>query len=415
MKIGPCRLTKAEYDRAVAEYTALHEGLPPRELVCERLPPPSPAARVLGRATEIQYRKATPAKEGRAAAAWDPPVRRTYSYHHPYASQARPRLVVDAAGQLGMDAGRYEVTRRGIEDRVAPGTRTEPELRRPHVRPERAPRAPRALTTLGTLEWIAYKGKTPGRAARLVFPPAIAPDLARDPDGDLHVLGGRYVITERGVERMYYDNPRRRSRSGRRRRANPHRRSHHRYDNPLDARGHMHSARTGRFARSRRHRYANPSARASRGGSTAGERAGRMILASVVVGAVAVVTAVGLDMALAGLAWTAPVKALVKIGAGLAVGVGIGAAAKMPSDPSRLGVAPALASGVAIGGVYSGLRDLWALYVAPMLAPAPVAPPLPPPNPNPTGYAWPAAQAQLPGGVPASYVPYTPATCGVYR
>lgn len=346
---GACRIAPAAASKLKQDFMALHEGLPARELVCEPWSG-NPVKRVLGRATEIQYIKEIPDE--------------VPSYHHPWAEQAQPKIGVDAAGQIKFASGRYETTRRGIEDRIRPGTNS-PEtlkyLKKPYVQAEKWPLVPGSLNTLGTLEFIRYKyqdGRT-WREKSLIFPPETAPLIAHDEHGNLHALHGQYRISEeRGVE------------------------------GPMRARyGH------------RSHRRHNPaSAVVPAGQMTAGKRAGRMVLNSLIVGAVGAGEIVLAGYLLKKVTWSAPVKALTKIGAGL--GLGLGFAYALPG-------APQVAAGVSVGGVIDGMMDLFNTYIAPRLmaapTPAPVAQPTTPP----------AAQAFLPGGIPNQYSGYSPAACGV--
>lgn len=346
-------------------YTALHEGKEPDEFLTETWRPYQ-GVRLLGpnaRATEIQYKKKIPD---------DFP-----SYHHPWADQAQPSIGIDSRRQVVIFAGKYETTRRGIEDRVLPGMETVEYLKQPYVQKERVPGRPRMLITLGTLEWIGYKEFVNGGwvTKKLVFNPSIAPEIAHDQNGDLHVLHGRYVISETGVEDSM-------------KRSHRHRRSHHRYSNPA-------------------------SIAARHGGETGAKRAGRMILNSVIVGGVATLTAVGLNMGLAKLAptWTLAgggtatqqtYGALSKIGLGL--GLGLGSAYVLPNQPQ-------VAAGISVGGVVDGFLDLWNIYVAPRIASMSA------PSSTTTTTTTTTAPAGLPmggwGGLPRQYQGVSPAACGV--
>jgi len=356
-RVGACTLPGAKAAKLTEEYTALHEGLPPEEFICEQWDK-VPIKHVLGRATEIQYIKKIPDE--------------VPSYHHPWAKQARPKIAVDSAGHLQFATGRYETTRRGIEDRITPGTKSAETfryLRQPYVQTEHWVPAPRSLNTLGVLEFVRYKNGE-GRSAatkELLFPREAAPVIAHDQDGNLHALHGRYRIhPERGVEvtMSSYDNPRRHSYYGRRSR--------------------------------RRHNPA--SAIVPAGGGTAGQRAGRMVLNTLVVGAVGTGEVVLMGYVLRNKPMAAPTRALVKIGVGL--GGGLGLAYVAPG-------APYLAAGFAVGGMIDGLMDLWNAYIAPRLVSAPAT------QPTTQTSTPPAAQALMPGGIPRQYAGYSPAACGV--
>lgn len=369
MNDSRCRIDDDRRDLLAQKYTALHEGRTLEELLCEEWQSPRGAS-PFGVATEIQYKKKVP--EGKP------------SYHHPWEDYAQPTIAVDKNGQLVFYAGKYETTRRGIEDRVLPGMPTVEYLKQPYVQPEKLPGPPKELITLGTLEWIGYKVHTSDgwKNDRLVFNPSIAPEIAHDQDGNLHVLHGRYLITDTGVEEsmkharrhhMSYDNPRR----GRSRRA---RRRHFAYNNPT------------RVAVAVR-------------GETGAQRAGRMIMNSVVVGGVATLTAVGMNMALARVAWSGGVKAATKIGVGLVGGLGL--AYLLPTVPS-------VAAGFSVGGVIDGFLDLWNMYVAPRLTAmttSTTTTTTTTQTPAPTG-TLPAGQAMF-GGIPRQYAGYSPAACGV--
>lgn len=354
-RVGACTVPQAKAEKLSEQYTALHEGLAPREFICEEMAE-KPVKRVLGRATEIQYLKEIPDEEP--------------SYHHPWKSQAQPKIGVDEDGRLHFAAGRYETTRRGIEDRINPGTKS-PEtyryLKQPHVQREHWVPAPRTLNTLGTLEYVRYKSVDSSKATvkDLVFPRDAAPVIAHDEDGNLHALHGRYRVTDRGVEKTMssYDNPRRR---------------------------HSHYGR-------RSHRRRNPTEMVPTSG-TFGQRAGRMVMNSLVVGGVGTGEVVLVGYALRNKVMSAPTKALVKLGIGL--GGGLGLAYALPK-------VPAVAAGFAIGGVIDGFMDLWNAYIAPRLvsAPAPTSTSSTPPAPS--------AQVLMPGGIPRQYAGYSPAACGV--
>ncbi len=362
MKRG-CRMTAAARAKAIRDYTALHEGLPPKELICEQVKNPPSRPRVLGRATEIIYKKDTPNERAR--------------YRHPWASQAQPTIAVDSTGKLWFYAGKHETRKRGIEDRVVPGQKPSPYLAQPYVRPERLPSVPKSLTTLGTLEQIRYKGD--GRPRTLKFPATIAPVIAHDTQGNLHVLRGQYVITNEGDVAPMFLNPRRRRRSRRHSYMNA-----MSYDNPR-------RRRRSRRRHSRRNPvFLNPTRR----GSTA-QHAGRMALNSLAVGGVAALTFVAADYGVAYLmpAQSVPVKALAKIVGGLLLGFG----ASM--------LQPQVGAGIAIGGVTDGAVDLWRAYVTPQIAAlsAPAVVPV----------TTAAGQVLMPGGIPMQYAGYSPAACAV--
>lgn len=381
MKVGACNISEEDRARAVEMHTALHEGLPPDELICETWSNER-VKHKLGRATEIQYIKKIPDE--------------IPSYHHPWAAQARPTIGVTPSGSVRIYAGKYETTRRGIEDRVTDGMKTVKYLKQPYVQPEYLPNNPTGLITLGKLEWIKYIPHSDGDGGSLTgsrqtkekvlkFSESTAPIIAHDQNGDLHILGGQYTINEGLIKEPGVSNPMahaRKSRSRRSRHAsgfmfggysNPRRRSH---------RG------------SRRGRRHNPTA-TMLSKSTA-SKAGDMILGSIIVGGVAVVSAVGIDMLMAKIAPTlsVPASAASKIGIGLAGGLLL--AYFLPKSMESI---PA---GVSVGGVFEGFRDLYNFYIAPQLAPGPVVAITPP-----------AAQAMLPGGIPQAYQAYSPQACGV--
>ncbi len=375
MKVGVCNISEQDRDVAVEMHTALHEGLPPTELLCETWSNDR-VSKKLGQATEIQYIKKIPDE--------------VPSYHHPWAAQAQPTIGVTSNGQLRFFAGKYETTRRGIEDRVNPGMATVKYLKQPHVQREYLPSDPTGLITLGKLEWIKYNCNTPsGQVTKVLkFPKSIAPTVAHDQNGDLHLLGNQYLITEQGVEETMA-HARKHSRS---------RRSHSAgmlfggYDNP------RRSSRARRRGHGRRR--SNPSAVIiQRGSRSALQRAGDMLLSTAIIGSVGVATGAALDIATMKLmpTWSVLAKALTKIGAGVGIGMGVAA---LTSEKYA-----ALPAGIAIGGAVSGLRDLYNLYLAQSVntffAPAPVVV-LPP-----------AAQVLMPGGVPQAYQAYSPQACGV--
>jgi hypothetical protein len=356
-------MTAAARAKAIRDYTALHEGLPPKELICEPVPETPSKPRVLGRATEIIYKKDTPNERAR--------------YRHPWASQAQPTIAVDRNGKLWFYAGKHETRKRGIEDRVVPGQKPSPYLAQPYVRPERLPPVPKSLTTLGTLEQIRYKGD--GRVRTLKFPATIAPVIAHDTQGNLHVLRGQYVITNEGDVAPMFLNPRRRRRSRR-----------HSYMNAMSYDNPRHRRRRSR----RRHRR-NPFLNPTRRGRATTQHAGRMALNSLAVGGVAALTFIAADAGVAYLmpAQSVPVKALAKIAGGLLLGFGASL------------LQPQVGAGIAIGGVTDGAVDLWRAYVTPQIAalqaPAVVTP------------TAPGGQVLMPGGIPAAYAGYSPAACAV--
>lgn len=378
---GSCRIDSAKKSRITEAYTSLHEGKSPDEFLCEEWSSPRQIA-TLGRATEIQYKKKVP--EGAPF------------YHHPWANQAQPTIAVATIGglsrQLVFYAGKHETTRRGIEDRVLPGMPTVKYLQEPHVQKEKLPSKPTALITIGTLDWIRYKAATEygEQEKELRFNHSNAPDIAHDQFGNLHVLGGHYRVDPVGeIETMRARHRRTRKHHGRRMHnpsvfANPHHRHH------------------------RHHRRHNPAVTmTAQSGESQGEKAMRMVMFSAVVGGVATVTAVGLNLVLnQSFASSIPVggKAAIKIGIGLLGGVGLAFIAPAP-----------LAAGVGVGGVVDGLLDVYNLYVAPMLQSALPAPPVAASTAAPTTSSAPApgSQALLPSGLPRTYQGVSPAACGV--
>lgn len=388
---GACRIDSSKKSELTEAYTALHEGKTPDEFLCEDWSKPR-SIEIIGHATEIQYKKKVP--EGAPF------------YHHPWAEQAQPTIAVARMGglprQLVFYAGKNETTRRGIEDRVLPGMPTVKYLQEPHVQKEKLPSKPTALITIGTLDWIRYKTNTDyGTGEKeLRFNPSNAPDIARDQFGNLHVLGGHYKVNPVGeIETM-------RARHSRRARKHHGLMMHHASDNP---RGRHHHARKPHH----RHHRANPVTMTAQSGESQGEKAMRMVMFSAVVGGVATVTAVGLNLVLNqsfASSLQPPIKAAIKIGVGLLGGVGLGYIAPAP-----------LAAGVGIGGVVDGLLDVYNLYVAPMLqsvttqAPAATLPASTPGATTPGASSAPASgqQALLPSGLPRTYQGVSPAACGV--
>ena len=150
------------------EYTALHEGAQPRGTVLEHIEPFVGPKNILGRLTEIQYRKRV--TDG------------TYSYHHPFADRAQPTVFVDAAGKIGLYRGRYKTTYRGIEDRT-----------RGEIEDERLPGRASRLITLGKVEFFRYKWEDENgdvQTEEIRFTDGTAPTLSHDQRGDLRFTGG---------------------------------------------------------------------------------------------------------------------------------------------------------------------------------------------------------------------------------
>ncbi len=282
---------------------------------------------------EIRYRKLVPGGEDH--------------FYHPFEGPAQPSLAVDENGRIHILAGRYVVTSGGIEDRES----NEPNnVNTLSIQSEFIPKRPKTLTDLGKLESIRYKSNSSENELR--FSRHAPPILSHDENGNLHVLRGQYR-NPLGAEKM------RRSRSHR---------------------------------RSRKHHSMfrmNPSSRSSSMGG--GSRIQRAILGSLVVGSVASMTIVGLDVLLTKFAptLTGDMRAAAKIALGVLGAVVIG-----PSNP-------AIATGVGAGGVADGVLDLYSRYVAPQLASflAPAAPQM---------YA-PAQRASLPAG----YAPFNAQSCAV--
>jgi hypothetical protein len=204
-------------------------------------------------------------------------------------------------------------------------------------------------------------------------------------------------------------------RKGGRARKHARRDSHGRYKNPVTSSIVLANPRRSMHHRRRHYNlgYANPST------ASGGQRATRMIINSIVVGGVATLTNVAINLGLNKLTWSAPAKAATKIAIGLLGGLGL--AYLMPTVPS-------VPAGVAVGGVAFGLNDLYNQYVAPRLsgtAAGTTTTSTTATNPA-TGQTTtstsqtttspsiqPSAQALLPGGVPAGYAGYNPAACAV--
>lgn len=363
---GVCRITPAVKKRLSHDYTALHEGLQPRSIACRPVVYDDKEPRAFGQATEIQYIKPIPGQKP--------------DYHHPWKLYAQPTIGVDANGRLHFKAGRYEVRRRGIEDRVPDGKKGSPYLVIRHVRKERwLDKAPRHLTGLGKLRFIRYTsmGQSGPRVMTLRFAPGSAPDLAHDQDGNLVALGGRRISIP-SLTGAVPTMARRRHRHSRHVRSNP----------------------TNDYSRRR------PSS------ETPIEQSGMLALTGLGVLALSVPTAVIVDGLLAQTNWSAGAKALTK----LAVGVGgFGTIATFMPQSSKL--RPALAIGVLAGAGGEAARDLYNLYAAPYVAQltapaAPVTPALPATAPV-AGVIAPGSQALMPGGAPAGYRAYNPQACAV--
>lgn len=164
-----------------------------------------------------------------------------------------------------------------------------------------------------------------------------------------------------------------------------------------------HRSKSSRRSRSRaRHsRRYNPAQIVSYSGETSMQRAGRMVMNSVVVGGVGTVTAVALNLGIQKFwpLWSPVAKAATKIVAGLAGGIGF--AYLLPGTP-------AVAAGVSVGGVIDGFLDLYNLYVAPRLASMTT----PAVTTTTTTSTLPAGQA-FGQPLPRQYAGYSPAACGV--
>lgn len=258
----------------------------------------------------------------------------SYPYHHPFAEHAQPTLFVDATGRPGLYRGRYKTTYRGIEDR----TRNE-------IEDERLPGRATRLITLGKVEFLRYKWEDEDgeiRTEEIRFRPHEAWVLSHDQRGDLHFTGGRLLKEHTEMKH---------SRSGK--------------------------------SRSRR----NPS-----GGSDKSMmgRGKRILVTGLAVGLGAAATMIGVNMLFQRFTWSAPVKALAKMGTGV-----VGAMLAGMALPS----VPALAAGIAVGGVSAGLMDLYTAYIVPRIG------------------ARTAAAAGLPalsaGHVPAGFGVNRGAACGI--
>jgi hypothetical protein len=184
-----------------------------------------------------------------------------------------------------------------------------------------------------------------------------------------------------------------------------HHRRHHRFDNP---RGRRH------------HRFHNPA-----GDNTdRTERIKRVLMASLVVGSVALGTAVLTDKLIGYM--PASISGSATISGLLQIAIGVGGAIAI----SSFGNVPSLAAGVGVGGVANGLATLWDAYVGasnpslainiPYVVQVPVAVAAPAAVPpatvtTPTTGASSgvrAGQAYAPG-LPQSYQPMSQSQCGV--
>lgn len=261
-------------------------------------------------------------------------------YHHPFAVGAQPKIAVDENRGLRIFRGRYVVTTHGIED-----------LPESSIRGESLPSDPNYLVDLGKLEWIKYKTDD-GKENEIRFPQHTPPTLSHDERGDLHLLGGRYAIQVPTGE-----------------------------------------GKTMKYSR-RRH---NPATKREKGDVQ------RMIMGSLVLGAVATVTIVVFDAAIDRFwpAWSLQAKAATKVGLGLLGAYAIGMAGGRKAAP--------IAAGVGAGGVIDGMKSLYDLYIAPMMLQATTTTTAPPATGTGTGTG--SAGVLLPAGLPRNYVPATRQSC----
>jgi hypothetical protein len=352
-----CSVSPAKRELMAREYTALHEGLRLREITCDRLEHPGPRT-AFAVATEIQYEKRIPGE--------------TPDFHHPWKFYAQPTLGVDAKGHLHFKSGRYEVRRRGIEDRVPADKRGSPYLVTKHVKAERWIEAPPSrLTTLGKLRFIRYKRvglDGPTRTGYLRFAPGDAPVIAHDEHGNLHVLGGRYRIN---VDSL------------------------HGAETPMARRRHRHS---------RRHVRSNPSRGSSR--RSYGryiEEQGKIALGSLGVLAMAAPVAVLVDSAMVRTnisgGWRVASKLAIAI-------IGKGLIELMPPSAFQRAVGDAVLYGAGVDGALDG----WNLAVAPYLAQLMAPSATPTTTQTQTNSA---AGVRLPAGAARGYQAFNPQACAV--
>ena len=161
-----CDLRGLHAEKAVRQYTDLHEGTPPQNVVCGSYNVPMGGLTWLGNITDIQYDKRV-RENGRLHS---PP------YHHPFAPFAQPALYKDSTGSLFVRGHFYYTTERGIEDWKR---KTAKNIA---IHPKR-------LVVLGKLEWIRYNDGY--RNVDLRFADPGQPEVAHDELGKLHILGGR--------------------------------------------------------------------------------------------------------------------------------------------------------------------------------------------------------------------------------
>ena len=117
-------------------------------------------------------------------------------------------LVAGRTSRRALTAGQAESAERAIllawADTEAPGIAEETMQRRDvdGVAVVDLPPAPKVLTELGTLVAVTYDGQLLGEdEARYEheFAEPARPRLCADPEGRLHVLGGHYTVTPRGI------------------------------------------------------------------------------------------------------------------------------------------------------------------------------------------------------------------------
>ena len=352
-----CRISPSTRKTLEREYTALHEGARPQSIGCSKWSASDGVPHELGVAVAIQYKKRIPGEKP--------------SYHHPWKFYAQPTIGVDASGHLHFKTGRYEVRRRGIEDRVPNGKSGSPYLVVRHVKTERwITSPPTRLVKLGDLEWVRYKS-VGGSEKTLRFSSGTAPELAHDQNGNLHILGGSYRIRlNQEQEHM----ARRRHRRSRR---------HHARHNPTAI------LRSGRRSR----------------GSTRVISAGKHAASLAAVVLVGGASAVGIDAILGATTLSSNAKAGIKGGVG-ALGLFGGSLAVLSGAP----VVGSAIMGAGLGAGIEFLVDAWSLWVAPVVArmTAPAAPTAG--NIAPTAGA---AGAFLPAGAPSSYRAYNAQSCAV--
>lgn len=221
------------------------------------------------------------------------------------------------------------------------------------IEDERLPGRATRLITLGKIQFLRYKWEDEDgdvKTEEIRFEPSEAPTLSHDQRGDLHLTGGRLLKEQTTMA----------SKSGK--------------------------------SRSRR----NPSGKDN---STMG-RGKRILVTGLAVGFGATVTMVALNQVFTkfGLTWNPAVRAGAKVAAG--VGLAMVAGMAMPG-------VPAVAAGLAVGGVVAGMGDLYVAYILPKL-PASMG------GPRAAQFPVTAGFPHLPAGrIPSGYGQMQGAGCGV--